>query len=129
MFSDILNEVEKKNRADAARDGYVLKKRPPVDIFETETEIVLLVEMPGVEKRDMEVQVKDDLLYISGKRQNEEVHTDYILRETRDLMYERVFELEEDIDRNKVTANYKAGILKISLGKKEKVKPRTIEIK
>lgn len=106
----------------------LLRVKPRVDIYETEESIVVLLEMPNVEKDDINVKVENGFLYISGRRENEMIDGEYLLRETRDVQFERVFELEKDLDVNNVNAVYNKGVLKLTIGKKEKSKPQVIEI-
>ncbi len=129
MFSDILTDMEKRTRSDVEQDTRVIKIKPAVDIYENEDSIVLLAEMPNVDKKDLKVQVKDGMLYIGGSRKQEAADGQYLIRETMDAVYERIFELEDDLDPEKISASYDKGILRVTLGKKEQVKPRTIEIK
>ncbi len=129
MFSNWMTELEKANQNKLNNNGFTMKRRPPVDIYETEGEIVLLAEMPGINKNELKVQIKDGLLNISGVRRSSHNNTDYILRETSDIQYERIFEVGNDLDPEKVSANYNGGILKVSIGKKESTKPKQISIK
>jgi HSP20 family protein len=100
-----------------------------VDIYEKDDSIVVTAEMPNVEKKYIQVSVENGILRISGKRIQEVENANYLMRETSDLIYERFFELEDDLDSQKIEATYKSGILQVSIGKKEKVKPQIIEIK
>jgi len=129
MFSDIFTDVEERKETDVKQDTQVIKVKPAVDIYENEGSIVLLAEMPNVDKSDLKVQVTDGMLHISGTRKKEAVDGQYLIRETMDAVYERIFELEDDLDLDKISASYDKGILRVTLGKKEQVKPRTIEIK
>ena len=61
-------------------------------------------------------------MHIQGKRENDLTEGDYLLRETADVIYERFFELEDNLDQETIEANYSAGVLKITIAKKEKAK-------
>jgi len=103
---------------------------PPVDIFENENNIMLKAELPGVDPKDVEVRVEDNTLYLKGERKFE--------RETQEENYHRVersygcfarsFSLPNSIDAEKVAAEYKDGLLTLTLPKREEAKPKTIRI-
>jgi HSP20 family protein len=84
--------------------------------------------MPKVEKKNLHINVEKNVLHIQGKRENNLVDGDYLLRETADVVYERFFELEDNLDQDSIEANYSAGVLKITIAKNEQAKPRKIEI-
>ncbi len=103
---------------------------PPVDIFENENNIVLKAEVPGVDPKDVEVRVEDNTLYLKGERRFE--------KETKEDNYHRIertygsfarsFSLPNSIDAEKVAAEYKDGLLTLTLPKREEAKPKTIKI-
>lgn len=103
---------------------------PPVDIFETENDIVLKAELPGVDPKDVEVKVEDNTLYLKGERKFE--------KEVKDESYHRIersygsfarsFSLPNSINAEKVKAEYKDGLLMLTLPKREEAKPKTIKI-
>lgn len=103
---------------------------PPVDIFENENNIVLKAELPGVDPKDVEVRVEDNTLYLKGERK--------FAKETKEENYHRVersygsfarsFSLPNSIDADKVAAEYKDGLLTLTLPKREETKPKTIKI-
>jgi HSP20 family protein len=90
--------------------------------------VILLAEMPGVRKSDLNVKVEKGLLKIEGRKDNREEQGNYIYRETHDVQYHRIFELEKNLDPQKIEASYNSGILKVVIAKKEIAKPRVIEI-
>src|SRR5262245_46172282 len=101
-----------------------------VDIFENENNIVVKVEVPGMNAKDFDVRIENNVLMVKGERKFE--------KETKEENYHRVereygsfsrsFELPTRVTEDKVTAEYKDGILKIVLPKKEEVKPKSIKI-
>lgn len=103
---------------------------PRVDVHETDNEILLDVELPGIEKNDVKVEVKDGVLTISGERKLErKVKEDgYQSVERRYGKFERSFGLGETVNAEKITASSKNGIMTITLPKVEKVKPREITV-
>lgn len=103
---------------------------PRVDVHETDKEVVLDVELPGMEKKDISVEVKDNVLRISGERKQERKTDakDYSRIERHYGKFERSFGLPETIDQNKVSAEYKNGVLRLTLQKTEKALPKQINV-
>ena len=105
---------------------------PRMDVTENENGIMIHAEVPGVDKKDINISLKDSVLTISGEKKKEEVEkdTNYYRSERVYGSFKRSFELPENVDAEKVSANYKNGILKIELSKKEVEKPkeRVIEL-
>ncbi len=128
MFSDIFTGIEKHKKLNSINNN-LLKIKPRVDIYETENAIVVLAEMPNVDKENLHVSVNKGFLQLSGKRVQDLNDGNYLLRETRDIFYQRFFELEDDLNSEKIGAEYNAGILKVTIGKREKAKTKKIEIK
>ena len=106
---------------------------PPVDIYETENDIVLKAELPGVDPKDVEVRVEDSTLYLKGERKFEkEVKNESYHRVERSYgSFARSFSLPNSINAEKVKAEFKDGLLTLTLPKREEAKPKkvTIEIK
>lgn len=99
--------------------------------FAREDHVELNVELPGLKKEDIKVNIEDRVLTISGEHRmdNEEKKEAYYRRERRYGSFKRSFSLSEDILTDEVSAEYKDGILKVSLKKdtaKEEVKQITI---
>jgi len=105
---------------------------PLVNIEELEKEIVLEAEMPGLTKDDIALELKDNTLTIKGKGKDAEDMTakgyTLIHRERCPLEYQRSFVLSEDIDKNKIYAEYINGILKVRLVKSEDAQPKKIDV-
>jgi HSP20 family protein len=104
---------------------------PRVNIEETKDHLVVTFELPGMEKKDIKVQVKDSMLTVSGKRElkSEEKDTNTVRSEIWAGSFSRSFTLPETIDPEKIAADYKNGLLEIRMDKLEEVKPKEIEIK
>jgi HSP20 family molecular chaperone IbpA len=128
MFSDIFTNIEKRSDI-AKKNGFSLKVKPVVDVYETKDSIILLVEMPQVDKSVLKVEIENGILHIEGKKQDSPTEGQLIYRESADVLYERYFEIEENLDSNRIEASYNAGVLKLSLPKKEEAQPRKIQIK
>lgn len=103
---------------------------PPVDIYETEAQVVVTAELAGVDKDKVSIEVKDGVLTIRGERRyQKEVDKEYFhLMEREYGSFKRSFSLPSKIDREKVSASFKGGVLEIILPKKEEVKPKQISI-
>ena len=127
MFSDVYTGIQKRENKNL-ENTRLIKVKPLVNVIETENSVILLAEMPGVRKSDLNVKVAKGNLVLEGKKIIREEEGNYIYRETHDVLYERVFELEKDLDVQKVEASYNSGILRVVIAKKEIMKPRVIEI-
>ena len=108
-----------------ARQEYV---SPVVNIFETNDGYVLEAEMPGVTKEGLEITLEGTEITITGHRHVEPLSGEALFRESRDIDYQRVFELDPAIDTAKIAAKMDQGILTLTLPKSERVKPRQITV-
>jgi len=103
---------------------------PSVDIYETENELVLTAELPGIKEDDIEIKLEDNTLTIKGDRNFE--------KETKEENYHRIersygsffrsFTLPAYIDQEKIEAQHENGILKIAMPKKHESKPRKVRV-
>ena len=103
---------------------------PSVDIYETESDIVLKAELPEVNQKDIQINIEDNVLSLKGERKFE--------KETKEENYHRIersygsfsrsFTLPGSINKEKVKASYKNGVLKITMPKKEESKPKQITV-
>jgi HSP20 family molecular chaperone IbpA len=114
--------------AERTRPGVVFT--PPVDIFESEEEITLLADMPGVGSEGVTIDVHNDELKVTGdvEPQGSENET-HLLREYETGRFHRHFSLSGRIDQSNISASMKDGVLRLVLPKVERVKPRRIEVK
>lgn len=101
---------------------------PAVDIYEKESSLVLLADMPGVPMEDVEIDVNNDQLTIRGMVTAEESQGTALLREYAVGDYYRQFTLSNVIDQSKIEASMKDGVLKLVLPKAEAAKPRKITV-
>jgi len=103
---------------------------PSVDIYETDTEIVVKAELPGIERKDISLNLEKNVLTLRGERRFE--------KETKEENYHRIernyggfsrsFSIPATVDEEKIRAEYRDGVLRIALPKKEQVKPKQIQI-
>jgi HSP20 family protein len=119
-FSPLFGETELSTRSWA----------PPVDIYETDNDIILKAELPGIDPKDVEVRVEDNTLYLKGERKQEkEVKEPNYHRVERSYgSFARSFSLPNSMDASKVKAEYKDGLLTLTMPKREEAKPKTIKI-
>jgi len=103
---------------------------PRVDVNESEKDIVIDVEIPGIDKKDVKVEVKDNTLYISGERKSERTDDNggCCVSERHYGKFERSFSLSDAVDAGKIAAKYKDGVLTLTLPKTEKALPREIAV-
>ena len=92
---------------------------PAVDVRETDSEYLMEVELPGLTEKDVEVKLEKTLLTISSNKaeSKEEKKNGYVMRERRQSRFSRSFVLPEGIDSEKIAAEFKNGVLKVTLPK------------
>jgi len=101
---------------------------PAASVVETADGYTLEVEMPGVNKKGLEISVENNELTIVGRRSLSAVEGTLIHRESRPENYRRAFELDPSIDANKISAKIDQGVMSLTLPKAEHVKPRKITV-
>lgn len=108
----------------------VWNRYPTVDIYDNDKHIVIKAELPEIDKKDIVIDVKDGVLTLKGERSfdNEIKEEKYYCRERMFGKFERVFRLPADVDPEKISADYKDGILKIDIPKPEEQQPKKITV-
>ena len=103
---------------------------PAVDILETENELLLKADLPGVDMKNIDIQVENGTLTLKGQRefQNEAKQGGYHRIERSYGSFVRYFALPETVDTEGVRADFKNGVLTVILPKKEVAKPRQIKV-
>jgi len=102
---------------------------PSSDIYENADDYILVANMPGVVRSEVQVKVIEESLIVFGRiNYNETINRDYILNENELGNYFRKFKISDSIDKTKISAKYDNGQLIVYLPKSEKTKPRTIDI-
>ncbi len=136
-FRDLVTLREKMNRLfeDVAssreeRDLTASSWTPSVDIYETESDVVLSAELPGIEEKDIEIKIEDNTLTLKGERNFE--------KETKEENYHRIeraygsfyrsFSLPHYVDQDNIRAEHESGVLKIHMPKKHEAKPKKVKI-
>jgi HSP20 family protein len=124
-------QVQKK-REHETRDEATIPARvfvPVADIYETPEALSVILEMPGVEKSNVDIEVKDDVLRVEGRldlskyQGFQPLYIEYNIGH-----YARTFQLSNKIDQDKIAAEMKDGVLSLLLPKAEEAKPRTIRV-
>jgi HSP20 family molecular chaperone IbpA len=124
-------QVQKK-REHETRDETTIPARvfvPAADIYETADALNVILEMPGVEKNNLDIQVKEDVLHVEGRldlskyQGLQPLYIEYNIGH-----YARTFQLSNKIDQDKIAAEMKDGVLSLRLPKAEEAKPRTIRV-
>jgi HSP20 family protein len=103
---------------------------PSTDISETDTAYLIKAEIPGVNKEDVKVTLQDGMLTIRGERRQEKEEKDKKFHRIERTFgsFVRSFRMPDDADESAVKAEFKDGMLNVTLGKSEKAKPRAIEV-
>ena len=104
--------------------------RPAVDVRETEKEYSMEIELPGLSEKDIEVKIEENLLTLASKKEEkkEEKKQGYLVRERRRAEFKRSFVLPEEINREKIKAEFKNGLLTVTLPKTPKAQPKLIDV-
>jgi len=103
---------------------------PPVDIYEDEHSIQLKLEVPGIDQKDLDVKVENNVLTVTGERkfEKEEKEENFRRVERRYGSFTRSFTLPNTVNPEDVGAYYNDGVLKIRLGKRAEAKPKQIKV-
>jgi HSP20 family protein len=103
---------------------------PPVDVYEDDHNVTLKIEVPGIEEKDIDVRIENNVLTVHGERkfEKEEKEENFRRVERQYGSFTRTFTLPNTVDAEKVSANYDKGILKIALPKKAEAKPKQIKV-
>jgi HSP20 family protein len=104
---------------------------PAVDIYEDKDKVVLKLEVPGIDQKDLHVTVEDNTLTVKGERkfEGEEKQENFHRIERTYGSFYRAFTLPPTVDTANIGADYKAGVLKLELKKKPEAQPKQIEVK
>ncbi len=125
LFDDVFRPIVRDNR-----QSLMWNWHPTVDIYDNDENFVITAELPGIDKKDITIDVKDGVLTLKGIRSsdNEVKEEKYYRRERTFGKFERTFRLPLDIDPEEISANYKDGVLKIDIPKPEEQRPKQISV-
>ena len=103
---------------------------PAVDVYEDEHNITLKIEVPGIDEKDIDVRVENNILTVHGERkiEKEEKEENYRRIERQYGSFTRTFTLPNTVDTESASANYEKGVLKVQLAKKAEAKPKQIKV-
>jgi HSP20 family protein len=119
IFNETTRPVEGSSRSWA----------PVVDILETEGDLIVKAELPGMKREDIDIEITSEALTIKGDRKFDEEQKDNYLRVERPYgPFQRSFTIGVPVDAGKVSATYQDGLLTVVIPKAEEVKPKKIEI-
>jgi HSP20 family protein len=134
MATETTRDVQKAETATVAaapeqtRTGPIYS--PAVDIFENDNSITLLADMPGVKAADLEIDLRENVLTLTGRVATAAAANESnVLREYRPGAFFRQFTLSEAIDQPKIDAQLTDGVLRLELPKVEKARPRQITVR
>jgi HSP20 family protein len=124
-------QVQKKRQLEGKEESTIPARTfvPTADIYEDRDSLKVVLEMPGVEKGNVDVRVEEGVLFVEGRldlakyRGLQPLYTEYNIGN-----YARSFRLSNAIDQDKIGAELKDGVLSLTLPKAEKAKPRTIQV-
>jgi HSP20 family protein len=127
IFDDAVRGSSRGSDEDSALGG---QWAPSVDIFEHEGNLVLRAELPGIEPKDVDVRVENNVLTLRGERKFEsEVKREKYHRVERAYgTFSRSFTLPNVVDTEKIKAEYKDGVLQVTLPQREEAKPKQIQV-
>lgn len=129
-FSDIFEEMNRgfSYPTERTRDGVTFA--PALDVKETESEYEVHFDIPGVNKEELKIEVRDNALFVTGERKREEKHEgDFVRYERVFGRFERSIQLPKDIESEGVSATYDHGVLTVTVPKAKSSKARVITVK
>lgn len=125
-----MTETNVMNRTETPMSTPVSEERilrPEVDIFELEDSLGVVIDMPGVQKEDVEIRIENDVLTMAAMAKSRLPGTP-LYREFALGRYMRQFQLGEHVDQEKIKAEMKQGVLTVRLPKAERAKPKTVPV-
>ena len=131
MFDQIINtqfpEIEKQ----VGVKPYQGTAYPKVNVYEYDDKVGVIAEIPGLDKKDLSIEVEEGVLTIAGNKHGlfDDTGAKVIRRELKQSSFKRQFELGELLDGDKVKASFKDGLLSIDIPKVEPVKPKKKSVK
>lgn len=126
-FNSLFENFAEANGKEQLAAGHFV---PPVDVYEDEHNLVLKLEVPGMNEEDLKVSLENNTLTVSGERkfEKEEKEENFHRIERRYGSFTRTFRLPNTVDQEKAEAGYDKGILKITLSKRAEAKPKQIKV-
>ena len=126
-----MNRLVRDSFGDAREEALTTSTfAPPVDVYEDEHNITLKFEVPGIDEKDIDVRIENNLLSVHGERkfEKEEKEENFRRVERQYGSFTRSFTLPNTVDTESVQAHYDKGVLKVQLAKKAEAKPKQIKV-
>jgi HSP20 family protein len=101
---------------------------PDVDIFETDMDLVIEAEVPGISKEDLKLNIEDDILTLEGEKKSENKDEEYLCKESKEGRFSESFSLPENVDKDKIKAKFENGVLRITIPKVKVLKQKEVTI-
>jgi HSP20 family protein len=131
-LQDRMNRLFRESYNEGGRDESLTTSSfaPAVDVYEDEHNVTLKIEVPGIDEKDIDIQLENNTLTVHGERkiEKDEKEENYRRVERQYGSFTRTFTLPLTVDGEKVSANYEKGVLKITLPKKAEAKPKQIKV-
>ncbi len=126
FFEDFLNDFPFAGSLLQNRDQWL----PAVDILEKDGNLILRAELPGIEEKEIDLKLEGNVLTLRGERKMEkdDRKSNYHRVESYYGSFSRSFTLPETVDRDKIKADYKNGVLTVTIPQKPEVRPREIPV-
>ena len=126
LFRGVRRNQERSGEDFVAASGFA----PPVDIYEDDHNITLKIEVPGIEEKDIDVHVENNVLTVHGERklEKEEKEENFRRVERQYGSFTRAFTLPATADPNQIQANYEKGVLRVTIAKRADAKPKQIKV-
>ncbi len=131
MFDQIINtqfpEIEKQ----VGVKPFSGTAYPKVNVYEYDKKVGIIAEIPGLDKKDLKIEVEDGILIISGDKHGlfDDKGAKVLRRELKGSSFKRQFELGEQLNGDKIKASFKDGLLSVEIPKVEQVKPKKTSVK
>jgi HSP20 family protein len=129
-FQD-LDVFERRMRRVLEDVGVAPEPLPAADLYETEGEVIVKLDVPGFEEKELAIEVADHTLTVKGERmeEKEEKEKTFYLHERLERHFERRFTMPVEADLDHIEATFAKGVLEVHVPKVEESRPRTIEIR
>jgi len=129
-LQDRMNRLFRDNYGEGQEALSTSTFAPPVDVYEDEHNVTLKIEVPGIDEKDIDVRIENNLLTVHGERkfEQEEKEENFRRVERQYGSFTRSFTLPTTVNADQAQAHYDKGILKIQLAKKAEAKPKQIKV-
>jgi len=129
-LQDQVNRLLEDSIRGASANSSLAAWAPAVDIYETESELVVTADLPGINEKDFDVRVENNMLTIRGERKLEKtVNEDNMLRVERAYgSFSRSFSLPNTVNTEAIKADYRDGVLTVKMPKREESKPKQVKV-